>query len=280
MVRPCPFGPRKSKFCALLGLAGKLGGLSLRRLSPLLSLLGASAIALACGGANDTDFGSDDRSRGGSSGEGGSSTGGTGQGGSASTASGSGGSSQGGSSQGGSSQGGSSQGGSSQGGSDPTGGSSGNASGGASGTATGGGTTGGTGGTDGGAGSGGTLGGTGPGGSGGASGRAGGGGTGGSNCAAIIASAQAALLAAQVCNPALSTPKCTGSVEDLCGCTVPVNDPDSTATKSYLTQREAAVRCGVPCLAITCREPTTPMCGIGAVTNRIVAQAHCVYSPR
>ena len=280
MARPCPFGPRKSKFCALLGLAGKLRGLSLRRLSPLLSLLGASAIVLACGGANDTDFGSDDGSRGGSSGEGGSSTGGIGQGGSAGTASGSGGSSQGGSSQGGSSQGGSSQGGSqggsSQGGSDPTGGSSGNASGGASGTATGGGMTGGMAGT----GSGGTLGGTGPGGSGGASGRAGGGGTGGNNCAAIIASAQAALVAAQVCNPALSTPKCTGTVEDLCGCTVPVNDPDSTATKSYLTQREAALRCGVPCLAIPCQEPTTPMCGIGGVTSRIVAQARCVYSPR
>jgi hypothetical protein len=242
--------------------------LSFLRLGPLFSFLAASAIALACGGADHTDFDNDDGSVGGSSGDGGSSPGGTGQGGAAGTASGS----------GGSSQGGSSQGGSSQGGSDPTGGSSGNASGGASGTATGGGTTGGTAGTDGGTGSGGTLGGTGPGGSGGASGRAGGG-TGGNDCAAIVASAQAALLAAQVCNPAQSSPICTGSVEDLCGCTVPVNQAESTATKSYLTQREAALRCGVPCLAIPCREPTTAMCGIGAV-NRIVVQAHCVYSPR
>ena len=271
MAGPCPFGPRKSKFCAAFGFAGKLLGLSLRRLSPLFSLLAASALALACGGASDTDFGSDD----GSSGKGGSSSGGTGQGGSAGTASGSGGSTQ-----GGGSQGGSSQGGSSQGGSDPTGGSSGNPTGGVSGTATGGGSTGGTAGTDGGAGSGGTLGGSGPGGSGGASGRAGGGGTLGNDCAGLIASAQAALLAAQVCNPALSTPKCSGTVEDLCGCTVPVNDADSTATKAYLAQREAAVKCGVPCLAIPCREPTTPMCGIGGATNRIIAQAHCVYSPR
>ncbi|HVR19809.1 MAG TPA: hypothetical protein VMS65_08935 [Polyangiaceae bacterium] len=235
--------------------------MSFRRLGPLLSFVAASALALACGGASDTDFESDD----GSSGAGGSSPGGTGQGGTAGTASGS---------------GGSSQGGSSQGGSDPTGGASGSASGGMSGTATGGGTTGGAAGTDGGAGAGGTLAGTGPGGAGGASGRAGGSGTGGTDCTAIVTSAQAALLAAQVCNPAQSSPICTGSVEDLCGCTVPVNHPESAATKSYLDQREAAVQCGVPCLAIPCREPTTSMCGIGAVANRIVAQAHCMYSPR
>jgi hypothetical protein len=244
-------------------LGGKILRLSFRRLGPFLPFFVGSVVALACGGADDTNFGTDDGSGGDPAGNGGSAQGGS--------------STQGGSTQGGSTQGGSSGTASGSGGSDQGG----NATGGSSGAASGGATTGGAGGTDGGSGAGGTLGGTGPGGSGGASGRAGSGGKGGDDCAAIIANAQAALLAAQVCNPALSTPKCAGTVEDLCGCSVPVDDPESTATKSYLAQREAAVRCGVPCLLIPCREPTSPMCGFsGATTRIIVAPSHCTWSPR
>jgi hypothetical protein len=74
---------------------------------------------------------------------------------------------------------------------------------------------------------------------------------------------------------------CSGHVEDLCGCTVPVNDAESAATKSYLSQRDAAVRCGVSCLAIVCREPTKATCGVsGATTDIVIAQPYCAYSPR
>jgi hypothetical protein len=149
-----------------------------------------------------------------------------------------------------------------------------------SGTETGGGTTGGAGGTDPIGGSGGELGGTGPGGAGGTM-RGGSGGQGGDDCARTIANAQAALLAAQVCLPGVDALQCTGSVKDLCDCTVPVNDPDSDATKSYLSQREAAMKCHPVCLAVVCREPTTALCGIGgATTNIVVAQAHCTWSLR
>jgi hypothetical protein len=75
-------------------------------------------------------------------------------------------------------------------------------------------------------------------------------------------------------------PMCIGSVEDLCGCTVPVNDPDSEATTRYLELREPAVACGVPCLAIVCREPTTATCGFGGATARIVARESCEWLPR
>jgi hypothetical protein len=125
------------------------------------------------------------------------------------------------------------------------------------------------------------AGGAGRGGAGGVSGRAGSGGTGGTDCSLTIQRAQTALAAAQVCNPLSGAGmQCTGSVEDLCGCTVPVNDENSEATKNYLALREPAVRCGVPCLAIVCQEPTTPMCGIGGVTTAIVAAASCRWGPR
>jgi hypothetical protein len=237
---------------------------ALRGLTPLGLFFLGSALAVGCGGANDTDFSSGAGSAGESAGEGG--DGGSAQGGSA----------QGGSSRGGAS--GSSSGGSSQGGSNPTGGSStgGTPSGGSSGTGTGGGSIGGSGGTSAGGGSGGSVGGMGGTGSGGLPS----GGTGGlSDCTRIIADAQAALLSAQVCDPTLAT-KCTGKVEDLCGCVVPVNDPESAQTKAYLERREAAIECGVACLATVCPEPTTVMCGFLSTTTAIVARAQCVYSPR
>jgi hypothetical protein len=115
---------------------------------------------------------------------------------------------------------------------------------------------------------------------GGVSGRAGSGGTGGTDCSLAIQRAQSALLAAQSCNPLAGGMVCTGSVEDLCGCTVPVNDENSTATKNYLELREPALGCGVPCLAIPCQEPTTPMCGISGVAPAIVAATYCRWGPR
>jgi hypothetical protein len=105
------------------------------------------------------------------------------------------------------------------------------------------------------------------------------GGTGGNDCEAAVSNAQAALMAAQACSAPASS--CSGTVEDLCGCTVPVNDQDSPATKSYLELREAAIACGVPCLLIPCAEPTKAMCSVGAATaDRIVAVASCVWAPR
>ena len=245
--------------------------MAFRELAPFALSFLALLAAAGCGGASDTDFTSDDGTAGDSAGE-----------------AGNGGAAQGGSSQGGSSRGGASQGGASgsssgtggQGGADPNGGSTtgGVSSGGASGTETGGATTGGEGGTSAGGGSGGPVGGTG----GTSSGGAPTGGTGGlpSDCPSIIAQAQAALAAAQVCDPTTDGPKCTGKVEDLCDCIVPVNDASSQQTQTYLGLREAAIQCGVPCLAIVCAEPTTVTCGFGGVTTRIVARAQCTYSPR
>jgi hypothetical protein len=252
--------------------------LSVGRTSCFFVPLIAAAFA-ACGGASGTDF---DNEPSGSAGESNGGTSGSAQGGS-------------GGASGSSSGSGGTQGG--QGGTEALGGSStgGSASGGDSGTGTGGSSTGGsstggsstggspTGGSPTGGSGGAGSGGTGPGGiggRGGGGGKSGAGGRGG-DCTAIVTSAQAALVAAQACIPTSMTPKCTGSVQDLCGCTVPVNDPNSDATKSYLAQREAAIACGVPCLAIVCREPTTATCGFaGATTNIVVAPSHCTYSPR
>jgi hypothetical protein len=116
---------------------------------------------------------------------------------------------------------------------------------------------------------------------GGPSGGTGTGGTGGlpSDCARTISDAQAALLAAQACDPNAAA-KCTGKVEDLCGCVVPVNDESSQQTANYLELREEAIKCGVSCIAIVCPEPTAVMCGFGGATARIVARAQCMYSPR
>jgi hypothetical protein len=248
-------------------------------------LLVVSTVAVACGGASDTNFDSRGDSGGGTAGDssGGSSQGGSAQGGTSGAASGSSGSSQGGSQNGGSQNGGSQNGGSQNGGSQ-NGGSSGSETGGSStgGSSTGGSSTGGAAGTDAGGGTAGVPGGSGPGGAGGVSGSAG---SGGENCTTIVTNAQAALRAAQVCNLAISSrEQCQGTVEDLCGCTVPVNDPESTATKSYLAQREAAVRCGVPCLAIVCQEPTVPMCvyqgAMGGPADIIAAPMHCTWGPR
>ena len=254
----------------------------LRWLTPVFVVLVGSATAAGCGGASGNDFDSNDGSAGegagGSGGKGGASQGGSDQGGSGGSSSGAGGSSQGGSSTGGSPTGGSPTGGSPTGGSS-TGGSE------TGGSSTGGSSTGGVSGTGTGGSSGtdptGGAGGAGRGGAGGVSGRAGSGGMGGTDCALAIQTAQSALAAAQYCNPLIGAGViCTGTVEDLCGCTVPVGDQNSQATKNYLAVREAAVRCGVPCLAIVCQEPTTAMCGVGGVTTAIVAVTSCHWGPR
>jgi hypothetical protein len=239
--------------------------LALRLSDPLFALALASAVVVGCGGASGTDFESGD-SVGGKSGTGGSDQGGSDQGGTGGTSSGSG--------------------GSSQGGSTGTGGASGTGTGGGSGTDTGGASgtgNGGTGGTDptGGTGGGGAgQGGAGQGGAAGVSGRAGNGGQGGDDCTLAVQRAQAALSAAQLCNPLVGSNVCTGKVEDLCGCQVPVADQNSEQTKTYLELREPAVKCGVPCLAIPCMEPTTPMCGIAGGVSAIVAATSCRWSPR
>ncbi len=268
----------------------------MRLSSPVYAFAFASALVVACGGASNTDFDSDD----GSAGEpaGGSGQGGTDQGGSGGSSSGSGGSSQGGSNStggaptggsptGGVSTGGSPTGGASTGGS-PTGGVSGTGMGGASGTGNAG-TTGGanpTGGTGGGGGAGqggagGASGRAGSGGSGGVSGRAGSGGQGGTDCTTAIQRAQIALASAQICNPLIGGMPCAGTVKDLCDCSVPVASQTSQATMTYLEAREAAMKCGgIPCLAIVCAEPTTAVCGLPTAVSGIVVATSCHWSPR
>lgn len=232
--------------------------LSLRGLPVGFAFITGFSAALACGAPNDQDFGN----RGGEAGE--PSAGGS----SGSAAGGSSGTNAGGASHGGAGgESGAAMGGTSNGGS-PSGGS---ASGGDSGTGSGG-RSGGTAGTEPTAGVGGSGAGSGEGGSSGGGGR-------GDDCSTTVEQARRALAQAQVCMPATDAAHCRGTVEDLCGCTVPVDDPESTATKTYLSLRERAIACGVPCLAIVCPEPTTALCQFGTASS-IVAVAQCVWGPR
>jgi hypothetical protein len=49
-------------------------------------------------------------------------------------------------------------------------------------------------------------------------------------------------------------------VEDLCGCQVPVNQPESDATARYLAALEATKGCSILCAAVICLEPTSATC--------------------
>jgi hypothetical protein len=104
----------------------------------------------------------------------------------------------------------------------------------------------------------------------GVSGSAGSGG-GASDCDVAVMQAEAALREARACNPNSGGVLCTGSVQDLCGCTVPVDKQDSEETRAYLALRDAALRCGVACLAIPCPAPTDKtVCFLGD-------SASCIY---
>jgi hypothetical protein len=96
-------------------------------------------------------------------------------------------------------------------------------------------------------------------GSGAASGKGGTGGTAGKggsdDCDALQGAASDALARAQVCSFTAGGRQCTGTVEDLCGCQVPVNNMSSEATEKYLAARAAAKGCVFLCPAVVCVEP-------------------------
>jgi hypothetical protein len=104
-----------------------------------------------------------------------------------------------------------------------------------------------------------TMGGTA--GSGAGAGKGGNAGKGGkADCQELLALASEALAEAQVCNLAVNALQCTGTVQDLCGCHVPVNDADSNATRKYLAALEAAKDCPVACTAVVCIDPVFVTC--------------------
>jgi hypothetical protein len=97
-----------------------------------------------------------------------------------------------------------------------------------------------------------------------ASGQGGGGGTAGKggkdDCETLQVAASNALAQAQVCSFTADGRQCTGLVDDLCGCPVPVNDMNSAATAKYLVARKAAEECPFVCPAVVCIEPLSATC--------------------
>jgi len=69
------------------------------------------------------------------------------------------------------------------------------------------------------------------------------------------------LTEAQRCSLALNAMQCTGFVDSECGCQVPVNNPDSPATKAYTTAVASyKSSCSFACPAIACVKPTAARC--------------------
>ncbi len=104
-------------------------------------------------------------------------------------------------------------------------------------------------------------------------GRGGGGGSGPAQCDAVLATANAALLEAQQCNLAISSPQCVDLVDTVCGCKTPVARIDSAATKTYLAALAALGSCSVDCLAVECENPTSGSC---MPTDSGSIEARCV----
>jgi hypothetical protein len=86
--------------------------------------------------------------------------------------------------------------------------------------------------------------------------------TGGGGCGGLQADLEAKVAAAQACNPAVSSPQCSGAltVLDLCGCTVVANEKTPAATQTALEAFKAWV--GVGCGPFACEScppgPDTP----------------------
>ena len=89
-------------------------------------------------------------------------------------------------------------------------------------------------------------------------GSAGGSGSGGSGgeltCAQLFAQANKQLEAARSCNLAMNVTQCTGEVNNLCGCEVPVQRDSSAETKAYLAtlKQIEKQKCSQICPAIAC----------------------------
>ena len=86
-------------------------------------------------------------------------------------------------------------------------------------------------------------------------------------CAELLAEAENALQKAQVCNLDAGAMQCVGFVDDLCGCPVPVNNPNNEDGQRYLAALKAAEKCLIACPAILCGAPTDALCvGTGGST--------------
>jgi len=99
-------------------------------------------------------------------------------------------------------------------------------------------------------------------------------GAGGSNpdsiCKELLKQADQQLEAARECNLAADALQCTGKVTNQCGCQVPVQRTDSTATKAYLKTQQLLEDkgCIIACTAIACPSVTNAQCkasGTGAM---------------
>ncbi|HEX3852930.1 MAG TPA: hypothetical protein VHW01_18330 [Polyangiaceae bacterium] len=90
---------------------------------------------------------------------------------------------------------------------------------------------------------------------------AGGGGT-EPTCSQLLAEAATELTAARACNLAANAEQCTGAVETVCNCQVPVEKSDSAATKAYeaTLKQINAKHCSQVCPAIACFPVTHAQC--------------------
>jgi len=79
-------------------------------------------------------------------------------------------------------------------------------------------------------------------------------GSGGTTCQELLALAESELVAAQACDLARNVQQCTGSVSTVCGCQVPVEANNSTATQTYLATLKSFrnQRCVIACSKIAC----------------------------
>jgi hypothetical protein len=88
------------------------------------------------------------------------------------------------------------------------------------------------------------------------------GGTGNESCEELIDAAYDALSKARACDPSTDIPHCVGFIEDPCGCSVAIEQPESEAARVYaaaLAQMEKR-SCTIACLAIVCYEPVGNVC--------------------
>ena len=108
-----------------------------------------------------------------------------------------------------------------------------------------------------------------PGGTGGTS--AGGKGGKGMTCVELRQELETALEEAQVCTNAADALPCRGVVDDSCGCQVPVNDPNSAATKHYqalLDELHARDDCTIFCTDLVCSDVREASCLMPVQGNR------------
>jgi hypothetical protein len=81
-----------------------------------------------------------------------------------------------------------------------------------------------------------------------------------SDCDSLLQAANDALTAAQACDPHSDAVLCRDTVDDPCGCSVPVARAGSAETKAYLAALDKLKTCPVACAAVVCRSPRNTSC--------------------